>query len=281
MGTDAIENRSTQRPEQSDGAAKTDVSIESDGVAIAVSRAGHGRPLLLCPGLFTTRADLEGLTEDLRDGFEVTTFDLRGHGRSAAADQYRFADFLGDFAAVATQFDRAGSAPVLVGHSLGADLAVHYAAEHPGTVAGLVLIDGANPLPEPFLSETEIPQFRAMAEQLRHALEPVLGTERQILLTPGDFIDVNLEIDAIRSSILDQYLQIECPIHVIASTAMAGSDSDERTRRRNGNWKSGFERLVRARPRTEMTWIDGGHDVVLTHAAEIARTIRAFSATRA
>ena len=36
--------------------------------------------------------------------------------------------------------------PILVGWSLGATLAVRYAAHHPGRVGGLVLIDGAYPI---------------------------------------------------------------------------------------------------------------------------------------
>ena len=39
-------------------------------------------------------------------------------------------------------FDR----PILIGWSMGADLAVWYAASHPGKVAGLFLIDGAVPV---------------------------------------------------------------------------------------------------------------------------------------
>ncbi len=56
------------------------------------------------------------------------------------------------------------SEPVLVGYSLGADLVVHYASEHPGSFAELVLIDGANPVPEPFITEADLPEFRAMME---------------------------------------------------------------------------------------------------------------------
>ena len=46
-----------------------------------------------------------------------------------------------------TMMDKvAGDRPILVGWSLGADLAVWYAASHPGKAAGLFLIDGAVPV---------------------------------------------------------------------------------------------------------------------------------------
>jgi pimeloyl-ACP methyl ester carboxylesterase len=148
-------------------------TVDHDSVTIPVSRGGRGRPLVLCPGLLTTQADLRELIELLRRDHDVVSFDLRGHGLTSAADRYSFEAFLSDLGAVMAQLPRLDlpSAPVLMGHSLGADLAVHYAAEHPDSVAELVLIDGANPVPEPFITESELPEFRAMAEDLRHEAE--------------------------------------------------------------------------------------------------------------
>ncbi|RSD17176.1 alpha/beta fold hydrolase [Amycolatopsis eburnea] len=245
--------------------------VHHNGVTISVSRGGRGRPLVLCPGLLTTQADLHELTDLLRRDYDVTTFDLRGHGLSTPADEYTFEAFLSDLDAVMTALEH--RSPLLVGHSLGADLAVHYAAEHPGTVAGLVLVDGANPTPEPFLTDADLPDFQAMAEGLRHELEPVKGTPRQVLLNPHDFLDVNLQVEAVRSGILDLYQTIDQPIHLIMSTSMAGTSDDARTRWRNQNWRAGIERLVRERPHVTTSWLDADHRLVLTHAPEIARLI--------
>ncbi len=57
-------------------------TIHHDGVTIPVSRGGQGRPLVLCPGLSSTQADLREL---LRRDHDVVTFDLRGHGLASAA----------------------------------------------------------------------------------------------------------------------------------------------------------------------------------------------------
>lgn len=245
--------------------------VHHDGVTIPVSRGGRGQPLVLCPGLLTTQADLHELTDLLRRGHDVVTFDLRGHGLASPADRYTFEAFLGDLDAVMTVVEH--RAPILVGHSLGADLAVHYAAGHPGAVAGLVLVDGANPVPAPFLTEADLPEFRAMAEGLRHEFERAAGTARQVLLTPQDFLDLNLEIEAVRSGILDRYRKIDRPIHMIMSTSMAGNSDDVRTQWRNRNWRAGVERLVRERPHVATSWLDADHRLVITHAPEIARLI--------
>ncbi|MGV9584662.1 alpha/beta hydrolase [Nocardia farcinica] len=103
----------------------------------------------------------------LRRDHEVYSFDLRGHGVSGAADRYTVAGFLADVTAVLTRVrGRSAVAPVLVGYSLGADLVVHYASDHPGAAAELVLLDGANPVPEPFVTDDALPEFRAMFEDV-------------------------------------------------------------------------------------------------------------------
>lgn len=252
------------------------LTIQHDGVTIPVSRDGQGRPLVLCPGLNTTQADLRELAELLRRDHDVVTFDLRGHGLSSPAGRYRFEDFLGDLAAVMTELGtlRLPGPPVLVGYSLGADLAVHYACEHPDAVAELVLIDGANPVPEPFITEAVLPEFRAMGADLAARQQAERGTERQVLLTAQDILDLNLEIDVIRSEILDRYRKIDRPITMIMSTSMAGDSGEGHAPRFNRNWRAGVERLVREHPRIATTWLDADHRLVLTHAPDIARIIR-------
>ncbi|WP_207921237.1 alpha/beta fold hydrolase [Micromonospora sp. KC721] len=251
-------------------------TVHHDDVTIPIYRGGQGRPLVLCPGLNSTHADLHELIELLQRDYDVVTFDLRGHGLASAADRYSFKAFLSDLVAVMAELGHLDlpAAPVLVGYSLGADLAVHYASEHPGTVAELVLIDGANPVPEPFITEALAPQFRAMWEDLTMQQEAVRGTARQVLLTAEEILDLNIEIDAVRSGILDRYRKIDQPISMIMSTSMAGDSGEVHALRLNQNWRAGVERLVREQPQITASWLDADHRLVFTRAPEIARIIR-------
>ncbi|GAA3357252.1 hypothetical protein GCM10017744_027160 [Streptomyces antimycoticus] len=253
-------------------------TVHHDGVTIPVSRGGRGRPLVLCPGLNSTQADLHELTGLLRHDHDVVTFDLRGHGLASAADGYSFDAFLSDLFAVLADLERLDlpSPPVLVGYSLGADLAVHYAAERPDAVAGLVLIDGANPLPEPFITDADLAQFRAMAEDpaTRREIEQAMGTARQVLLTARHVLDLQLEMDVVRSAILDRYRKIDCPIHMIMSTSIAGDSTEGRAPRHNRLWRAGIDRLVRERPHISTSWLDADHRLALTHAPDIAEIVR-------
>ncbi|MBF6520960.1 alpha/beta fold hydrolase [Nocardia farcinica] len=251
-------------------------TVRVDGAIIPVVRAGRGRPLILCPGLCTTQAGLSELIGLLRRDHEVYSFDLRGHGVSGAADRYSVAGFLADVTAVVTRVrGRSAVAPVLVGYSLGADLVVHYASEHPGAAAELVLLDGANPVPEPFVTDDDLPEFRAMFEDLAAWTARVADTPHRVLLTAADMLAVNREVDAMRAAILPRFGRIECPVRMVMSTAMAGDDGDDRARRRNRNWRAGIERLVREHPHIRTRWLAAGHDLVHTRAEDIARFIAA------
>ncbi|MFD7660029.1 hypothetical protein ACFV4N_39140 [Actinosynnema sp. NPDC059797] len=94
-------------------------------------------------------------------------------------------------------------------------MAAHHAAGHLVAVAGLVLVDGANPVPEPLVTEADLPEFRAMAEELRRGFERTGGTARQVSLTPRDFVGLNLEVEVVRSGVLDRYREVDLPIHMI------------------------------------------------------------------
>ncbi|MBF6330035.1 alpha/beta fold hydrolase [Nocardia transvalensis] len=266
-------------------------TVHHDGVTIPVSRGGRGRPLVLCPGMNTTQAEMHELIELLRRDFDVMTFDHRGHGLSSAADRYSFEAFRGDLAAVMAEVGRLDlpSQPVLVGYSLGADLALHYAADYPDTIAELVIIDGATPVPEPFITEIDLPEFRAMWEDLAAEFEAAKGTPRQVLLTAQEILDLNLELDVIRSGrtveldvvgpgSLDRYRKIDHPITMIMSTTMAGDSNEGRIPRHNQLWRTGIDRLVREHPHIAVSWLDADHGLVFTHAPDIARIIRTAQA---
>jgi pimeloyl-ACP methyl ester carboxylesterase len=100
--------------------------------------------------------------DHLRRYRRALAVDLRGHGDSDPADDgaYGVASLAADVAAVADHF--ALRRFVLAGHSLGAAVAIAYAAEHPERVAGLLLVD-------PNGDQTRIP---------REQIEPFLAALR-------------------------------------------------------------------------------------------------------
>lgn len=98
-------------------------------------------PVVLLHGLASNMTRWSEFVEHTRlaEQHDVIRLDLRGHGSSDTRGAIGLEVWAGDLMAL---LDREGHAQaVLVGHSLGAQLALHCAARHPQRVAALVLID--------------------------------------------------------------------------------------------------------------------------------------------
>ncbi|KUM26854.1 alpha/beta hydrolase [Mesorhizobium loti] len=104
-----------------------------------VEVAGSEPPLVLVHGFTDTSRSFSLLAPHL-SGRRLIMPDLRGHGASQAGEGYRIADFAGDVAGLIERL-RLGR-PVVVGHSLGAMVAIALAARHPERIGGLVVLAG-------------------------------------------------------------------------------------------------------------------------------------------
>ncbi|MBV8201147.1 MAG: alpha/beta hydrolase [Acidobacteria bacterium] len=103
--------------------------------------AAGGLPALFVHGLAGNGGQWALQLDHLRRRRRALALDLRGHGDSDPAEDgaYDVAALAADVAAVVDHF--ALRRFVLVGHSLGAAVAIAYAAAHPRRVAGLLLVD--------------------------------------------------------------------------------------------------------------------------------------------
>ncbi len=107
-----------------------------------VDWGGDGAPIVLVHGGSAHAHWWDFVAPDLATGFHPYALDLRGHGESDWSPQgaYRLEDHVSDleamFAAARIEL------PVLVGHSLGSFVAIHYAVAHPRGLAALVMVDG-------------------------------------------------------------------------------------------------------------------------------------------
>jgi 2-succinyl-6-hydroxy-2,4-cyclohexadiene-1-carboxylate synthase len=116
--------------------------VAANGIALQVrDEEGRGDPLVL---LHFSGANLlmwEPALPHFRDAFRVIRLDLRGHGRSDAPDTGYHMDTMARDVVGALAALGIGRAHV-VGSSMGAEVALAMAANHPEAVASLVL-DGA------------------------------------------------------------------------------------------------------------------------------------------
>ncbi|HSR26292.1 MAG TPA: alpha/beta fold hydrolase [Candidatus Eisenbacteria bacterium] len=118
--------------------------LDRDGVAVHYEPGTpNGRtPVLLTHGFGSSAGMWTPNLPALAAYRQVITWDIRGHGRSAAPDdpaRYSEELSLGDMAAV---LDAAGAGQAIVGGlSLGGYLSLAFHRRHPGRVAALLLFD--------------------------------------------------------------------------------------------------------------------------------------------
>ena len=121
-----------------------DLAVPGDGVRLcARDWGGSGQAVVLLHGLASNARIWDGVASRLAGaGLRVVALDQRGHGASEQPGSgYDFATLGRDLSAAlaALGIER----PVLAGHSWGANVALQFAADRPGTLAGLALVDGA------------------------------------------------------------------------------------------------------------------------------------------
>lgn len=101
---------------------------------------GSGQPLIVLHGLF-------GISDNwipfgklmAQKNFNVFTPDLRNHGQSPHSDTFNYQSMLQDL----TDFinDNKINNPIILGHSMGGKIAMHYALENPSKVNKLIIVD--------------------------------------------------------------------------------------------------------------------------------------------
>ncbi|MDN5939824.1 MAG: alpha/beta hydrolase [Salinisphaera sp.] len=110
---------------------------------IHVGGPSSGQPLFLLHGLMDTGASFAPLAEHL-PGWRLIAPDWRGHGHSERAPQgYWFPDYVADLDLLVAHYTGDGKA-ILVGHSMGGQVAALYAGLRSERISRLVLLDSLN-----------------------------------------------------------------------------------------------------------------------------------------
>lgn len=273
----------------------TDRTVPGDGVSLhARDWGGDGAPVVLLHGLASNARIWDGVAQRLADaGLRVAALDQRGHGGSEQpAAGYDFATVCRDLelALFALGVER----PVLAGHSWGANVALQYAAERAGAVAGLVLVDGG------FIGVADWPGMTRELARERLApprfavpLEDWLARAGRFAAGAGhggwvrDFLRAGVDVDdqgvarsrfrfdnhmQVVDALYDQrpsalYPLVGCPVLLCpaAEDELAAAKQDA------------VERALRLLPDARAIWFeDTMHDIPLQRPAELAAEVARF-----
>jgi pimeloyl-ACP methyl ester carboxylesterase len=145
----------------------------------------QGAPIIGIHGLTGNAFCFQAFADKLAVDYQFYAYDLRGRGDSdKPAEGYSVPFHAADLAKL---IDELGlERPILVGHSLGALIALYFAAHYPEKLSRLVLIDAGAPLPWSTPEEqpawlnasisrlgTSVPSFEEFTQRLKAA--PFLG----------------------------------------------------------------------------------------------------------
>ena len=179
-------------------------SVPGD-VRLAFGRVGEGpEPVLALHGITAQHRTFNATARYLEHPDGIVALDLRGRGDSDkpppgtygldkhARDAIRTLDHL--------EVERG----VLVGHSMGAFVALHTALLHPDRVGGLILIDGGWPRSEEEPDEEEAAAIQEGLERAYRRLDTVFET-------PNDYLDFwfpdqDLTLEDLPPDLADYYL---------------------------------------------------------------------------
>src|SRR5580698_5214002 len=124
--------------------------LRKDGIALAYEDTHTALPpLVLVHGCGFDHGSLANQAVFFSKSHRVVSVDLRGHGESDAPQQdYTMASFADDLAWLCTEL--ALVKPIVVGHSMGGNVALELAARYPELVSSIVLIDSVVFPPQSF-----------------------------------------------------------------------------------------------------------------------------------
>jgi pimeloyl-ACP methyl ester carboxylesterase len=99
-------------------------------------------PLVFIHGYTCDHTDWEFQVKRLRDTYQVVTCDLRGYGQSTGVNTNgTIEDFASDVNSLIRTLNLRGA--ILIGHSMGCRVVLETYLQNPGSVSGIILIDGS------------------------------------------------------------------------------------------------------------------------------------------
>jgi pimeloyl-ACP methyl ester carboxylesterase len=235
-----------------------------------VDSPGDNPPLVFLNGGFATLRHWDGVVSRLSN--RTIRFDARGRGRSAPSTDYSVAASVADVGEVIRS--TGASNPILVGWSHGATLAVRYALEHPGSVAGLVLIDGAYPVA--MFDEEGASKVRAQFRRLAWLMRVASVLRLSARLTAEESANVVLDMDKANAEL--DFAALKCPTtFVVATGPHSGATEDEmRTMRATVTKATDANDLVTVHatvPVNHVRVLSKAADTVVAAIGQVAKTV--------
>ena len=196
---------------------------------------GTGKPLLVLHGFLGMSDNWRTMGKQWAAHFEVHLIDLRNHGRSFHSDTFSYADMAADLTAYCDHHQL--QQVVVLGHSMGGKLAMHYATSNPEQVEKLIVADIAPKAYPPhhdhileglMVLHTHPPESRSDADQRLSQFVTDQGTRlfllKNLYRTPDGFA-LRLNTPVLQS-LVGQVMVASDAIYSGSTLFLAGEKSD-------------------------------------------------------
>ena len=247
--------------------------VDADGATLSVRESGSLESLsvFLLHGLGANQRSWDAVAKGLSK-FHLVTYDYRGHGRSSAGAGYDVDFFLRDLDLVISTL--AHDSYILVGHSIGADLALLHTGRERGGCRGLVLVDGAFDISPP---ETDWERFGLMENsaivRLLMYVGRLFGAVPSMSISQIRTLTDDLERRRKHSSDLLAALEVPA-MYVIGDQADKVPDGELIHERKMASIKR-----ISAAYEVRVEYVPSGHFVPMSEPKRLAELVREFVAS--
>jgi len=100
---------------------------------------GKGQSIIIIHGIFGSSDNWLSITKKLSVNYQLYLIDLRNHGNSPQSDIFTYESMSDDLLELIN--DHSIKDPIIIGHSMGGKVAMHFSLHHPGKLKKLVVVD--------------------------------------------------------------------------------------------------------------------------------------------
>ena len=204
---------------QTSEVASISETVCANGVQLNYQKTGNGQPIIFVHGLSSSMELWTRIDQTALNGKTIISYDLRGHGRSEkVSGPHNLEKHMSDLASLMEKLEIEKAQ--IVGHSLGAMIALELALQHPSKVSSLTLLSTTAAFPQ----ETRNTFFEMAASASFGGMESITDQLIDLSFRPIFHKTESKIVEAIRRSLLSN----DAPSIVSAIRMVAKVDLRER-----------------------------------------------------
>lgn len=187
-----------------------------------VAVAGHGPAMILIPGLNSSGATWDSTVAHYRDHYTCYALTLAGFAGTPAIDQPLLPTVERDLAAYIQSHQL--NKPVIVGHSLGGNIALQLAEQHPDLVGPVVIVDSLPFYAGSWFQVKTLAQAQPIIAQMKAGMAKMTAAQFKAAAATGAFTN-SMTLSPEHQKLLQQWSSAsDLQTYIRATLELVGED---------------------------------------------------------